>query len=136
MAFPINSTSVQTSPCKRVGRVMQRANVARLISHAGCYNCRTISGSTVYSQHAWGNALDLFPENAVHNDEIADAVVYQAKHRTKANRFRRLRVAEVIDHLNRRIWTPAGGWRVYGGTIGPHVHVTASPKRYGTPDCA
>jgi hypothetical protein len=63
-------------------------------------------------------------------------VVYQAKHRTKANRFRKLDVAEVIDHDGRRIWTPSQGWHDYNGTTGTHIHVSAAPLKTGRPPCA
>jgi len=147
MSFPVNSTSVQTAPCSRVATVMGRTKVGdgktRIIAYAGCYVCKQISGSSSWSQHSWGNALDLFPVGgkplAVIQAElrdIANAVVYQATHKTKANRFRKLDVAEVIDHDGRRIWTPSQGWHSYGGTAGAHVHVSAAPLKTGTPACA
>src|SRR4249920_3279575 len=118
MAFPVNSTSVQTPPCGRVAAVMGRAKVGsgktRIIAYAGCYVCKQISGSSSWSQHSWGNALDLFPKPdpqrvTVQHElrQIANSVVYQATHKTKANRMRKLEVAEVIDHDDGRIWTPS-----------------------------
>lgn len=142
MTFPVNSTSVQTAPCERVCRVMQRARIARSIASGGVFSCRKISGSNTWSQHAWGNAVDLFPKGTEYAEKralcykIANGVVYQAKHRTAANNRRKLDVAEVIDHENGRIWTPGGGWGPYGGNPGLHVHVTAAPKRSGIPACA
>ena len=106
------------------------------------FSCRRIDGSTSWSQHAWGNAADLFPDANEYAEaralcyKIANAVVWQAKHRTAANNRRKLDVAEVIDHENGRIWTPGGGWGPYGGNTGLHVHVTAAPKKTGVPDCA
>jgi hypothetical protein len=139
--FPIFSTSVETPAIARVIRVMQRSKVASLIDHAGVYNCRRISGSSTFSQHAWGNAVDLFPRGSADNadeacERIARAVVLQATQRTVANRGRRIPAAEVIDHQNGRIWTPSRGWHAYGGTRGPHVHVSGAPLRTGTPPCA
>jgi hypothetical protein len=139
--FPIYSTSVETPAIARVIRVMLRTKAARFIDHAGVYNCRRVSGSTVWSQHAWGNAVDLFPKGGAENadeacERIARAVVRQATQRTAANRGRKLAVAEVIDHQNGRIWTPSRGWHEYGGTRGPHVHVSGAPLRTGTPPCA
>lgn len=136
MPFPIYSTSTMTASCERVCRVMQRVRRRKLISHGGVFTCRKIAGTNVWSQHAWGNAVDLFPKDAKHNDEIARAVVYHAKHRTVANRGRRLELSNVIDHLNGRIWTPGTGWHEYSGTVGPHVHAQAAPVRTGTPHCA
>lgn len=138
MSFPINSTSVHTPSCKRVCRVMQRTAIARdgRISHGGVFNCRKISGTNFWSQHSWGNAVDLFPKDGAFNNDIAEAAVRQAKKRTWANRGRKLQLSNVIDHLNRRIWTPGTGWHPYGGTVGPHVHVQAAPIKTGTPGCA
>ena len=147
MAFPVNSTSTQTAPCSRIATVMGRAKAGsgktRVIAYAGCFVCKKISGSDSWSQHSWGNALDLFPiphpaPSYVQTElrQIAYGVVYQATHRTKANRLRKLEVAEVIDHDARRIWTPSQGWHAYGGTTGAHIHVSASPLRTGRPACA
>jgi hypothetical protein len=139
--FPVYSTSVETPAIARTIRVLLRSRIAPLIDHAGVYNCRRIAGSTTFSQHAWGNAVDLFPKGGPENaDEacarIARAVVRQATHRTLANRGRKLAVAEVIDHQAGRIWTPSRGWHAYSGTRGPHVHVSGAPLRTGTPPCA
>lgn len=136
MTFPVYSTAVQTKPLERVVRVLQRCINAKMVERAGVYNCRKIAGSTTWSQHAWGNAVDLFPTESKYNDEIANMVVRQATKKTVPNRGRPLAVAQVIDHLSSRIWTPATGWGPYGGTVGPHVHVTASPMCLGVPACA
>lgn len=141
MTFPVYSTGTQTAAVARIVRVLQRAKVAPRIARAGVYNCRRIAGSSSWSQHAWGNAVDLFPDPPTFDDQadlraVADAAVYQATHRTPANRGRRLAVARVIDHDAGRQWTPSEGWHVYGGTKGPHVHVEGAPIRTGTPPCA
>jgi hypothetical protein len=119
--------------------VLARTKTAELIDHAGVFNCRYISGTHTPSQHAWGNASDLFPkakyDAAEACDRIARAVVRQATKPTVANRGRKLAVSEVIDHQNGRIWTPERGWREYTGTRGPHVHVSGAPKKTGTPPC-
>ena len=138
----MNSTSTQTASCERICRVLQRAKIEKSISFGAVYNCRRILGSTTFSQHAWGNAVDLFPTGTEYAEKrarcmtIANAVVWQAKHRTNANNRRKLDVAEVIDHENGRMWTPGGGWGPYGGAAGLHVHVTAAPKKTGVPPCA
>lgn len=143
MSFVVNSTSVGTAATKRIERVLQRAKVGRgktrIIAYAGRFVCKKIVGSTSWSQHSWGNADDLFPTDGATQPKlraIADAVVTQATTRTLANRGRKLDVAEVIDHDASRIWTPAGGWRPYGGATGSHIHVSGSPLRTGTPACA
>lgn len=137
--FPVNSTAVETSAAKRVARVLARRPVSDIIAYAGCYNCRKVSGSSTWSQHSWGNALDLFPEPsqvpARRREAIRDAVVYQATHRTVANRFIKLPVSQVIDHDGRKIWTPEHGWQIYTGTTGNHVHVSGAPYKTGVPPC-
>ena len=143
MSFPVNSTSVETAPVKRILACLQRAKVEPKIGYAGVFVCKKIVGSNSWSQHSWGNAADIFPEpnsqpSYVQKElrAIADAVIYQAKHRTAANRFRKLDVAEVIDHDASRIWTPSEGWHFYGGTKGPHIHVSGKPLKTGVPPCA
>lgn len=140
MTFPVYSISTVTPSVDRIIRVLQRAKVAPRIARAGVYNCRKIAGSSSWSQHSWGNAVDLFPDPPIFDDQqdlraIANAVVYQATHRTIANRGRTVKVGRVIDHDASRQWTPAGGWHPYGGAKGPHVHVEGSPTRLGVPPC-
>lgn len=142
MSFPVGSTSVITDSCERICRVMRQARIARIIDYAGVFACRQIDGSSSWSQHAWGNAVDLFPKGTEYAErkarcyKIANAVVWQAKHKTAVNNRRKLPVAEVIDHENGRIWTPGASWGPYGGNTGLHVHVTAAPKKTGVPPCA
>jgi len=141
MTFPVYSVGTITPAVRRIVAVLQRSKVAPRIARAGVYNCRVISGTSSWSQHAWGNAVDLFPDPPVMDDQadlraIARAVVAQATHRTIANRGRRLQVARVIDHDAGVQWTPAAGWHGYSGTAGPHVHVEGAPARSGTPPCA
>lgn len=142
MSFPINSTSVMTATCERNCRVIQRTKAAKHIAYGGVFSCRKIANSISWSQHSWGNAVDLFPKSgnsvgdAKDREIIANAVVYNTLHRTKANRGKKLPVAEVIDHDGRRIWTKSGGWAHYSGATGNHVHVSADPLKTGTPPCA
>ncbi len=135
MSFPINSTSVITAPIKRLHTVLFRTRADGPIKYAGVFVCKKILGSNSWSQHSWGNASDLFTGSAKENRAVADTVVWQATHRTKANRFRKLDVAEVIDHENSRAWY-GSGWVPYGGATGLHVHVSGRPLKSGTPACA
>lgn len=146
MSFPVYSFVNPTRAVARIVRVLQRTPAAAFIDHAGVYSCRRISGSSTWSQHAWSNAVDLFPQpkrtkrGYVDSDEartiIANAVVRNATRRTVANRGRKLKVAQVIDHDGRRIWTPERGWHAYTGSLGNHVHVSGAPLKTGTPPCA
>ncbi len=139
--FSVQSTSTETAAISRVVRVIQRAKIHRRIALAQVFNCRQISAGGSWSQHAWGNAVDLFPSGDIesHTAErraIANFVVRSTTRRTLANLGRKLAVAEVIDHSGRRIWTPSQGWHTYTGTTGDHVHVSGAPLRTGTPPCA
>ena len=129
MTFPINSTSVITPACERVCRVMQRVAKEGLISYGGVFSCRKIAGTNYWSQHAWGNALDLFPTDGKYNDKIARAAVTQATKRTFANRGRKLDLSNVIDHLNGRIWTPGTGWHEYNARSAPTSTSRLPPSR-------
>ena len=134
MTFPVSSTSVQTAACARFVRVMQRSNAEPLIEHGGVYNCRTVAGSSTYSQHAWGNAIDLFAKQSKDLLAIADNAVLQATKRTKANRGRKLPVHRII--VQDKTWVKGAGWFGYGGVYHTHVHVDFEPNRYGVPPCA
>ncbi len=136
MSFPVESTSVETAATKRLIVVLQRLEVAKRIHHAGVFACRKISGSSAWSDHSWGAAADIFPKAPTDRDEIAHAIVWQATHRTKANRFRKLSIRYVIDHDGRAIWTPSEGWHAYGGAAGNHVHASTGKAPVGVPPCA
>ena len=139
--FPVNSTSVETPATARTIRVMQRTRVARDIDHAGVFACRKIAGSSRWSDHSWGAAVDLFPKPPSADDDqqrrwIMHTVVMQATRRTIANRGRKLDIRYVIDHDAGWQWTPAEGYRAYTGATGDHVHVSDGPAPVGVPPCA
>jgi len=137
----VYSTTVETRATARAIRVLGRTKVGELIKQAEVFACRDIAGTSYWSDHSWGAAVDLFPAGlaAMHAErrrKIAHAAVYQATHRTRPNRFRKLAVRYVIDHDARAIWTPAQGWHPYTGTTGDHVHVSTGKAPSGTPPCA
>lgn len=139
MSFPVYSTSVETAAIKRVVAVLGRARIDPKIKFGSVFVCKKIAGSSTWSQHSWGNAIDIFPTDGntqAKLRDIADAVVYQATHKTKANRFRKLPVSQVIDHDGRRIWSSGQGWYTYAGTTGAHIHVSGKPLKTGVPPCA
>ncbi len=135
MTFPVESISVQTAEAKRAMAVMNRSKVANLIDRAGCYACRSVAGSTTPSQHSYGNADDLFPKQHLNQADarsrIFHAVIYQATHKTIANRGIRLKVNLAINHDALLQWTPWGGVQHYGGLTGDHVHVDYQPQYSG-----
>lgn len=137
MAYPVESTAVVTAAIHRVIRVSRRMKRAKhWITKGEVFNCRTVAGSSEYSQHAWGNGIDLFTHAHDQLADLADALVVQAKRRTWANHGRRLPISQVIDHDGRRVWEPGTGWRPYNGTTGAHIHVSGAPYRTGKPPCA
>ena len=83
----------------------------------GRSNCRTIAGSTTYSQHAWNNARDIYaPLSDPNPKEWVDRI-----HRFLEANFEELNVRlllwQVEDH--------------YG-----HMHADLWPSGYGIPPCA
>lgn len=136
--FPVNSTSVITPPCKRYAlSVAQHSAVAKFIQYAGVFNCRKIHGSDSWSQHAYGNAVDLFAD-ASRLRRIANNIVAQATRTTWANKGKLVPVAHVIWATGEGgIWTPDRGWHSYDGYHpATHVHADFYPQGTGTPACA
>lgn len=91
------------------------------------FSCRRVAGTWTWSQHAWGNALDIF----------ASRDTMYAISRFLARRSPRLPVQQVI--YARQVWTSSSPyWHYYGGSNPhyDHVHVTGLPYRMGTPPCA
>jgi hypothetical protein len=134
MAFPVNSTSVQTDACTKFCDVMQQAHVSSLITSAGVFNCKQIAGSSTFSQHSWGNAVDLMaaPDDL---ERIAHNVVNQGTKKTKANGGDLLPVDRVI--YKDREWRPDQGWFAYMGEPHTnHVHIDFRPALDGRPPCA
>lgn len=98
--------------------------------YAGHYNCRKISGSSRYSQHAWPNALDLtnvkygystHPDNQAYLDAVAQYIWDN-------------RVALSVKMM---LWR-GKSWGTGNPVSGHqnHIHVDFWPTGYGTPKCA
>ncbi len=139
--FPVLSTAYETAATKRAILVLQRTRVAAIIDHAGVFDCRYMRDSTSWSDHAFGAAADFFPAGPseahdAERREIFHALIYQATHRTKANRRRPISLRYVIDHNASLIWTAGAGIHHYTGTTGDHVHGSFGPEPVGTPACA
>ena len=75
----------------------------------GQWNRRRIAGTSIWSQHAWGNAWDIGVRDPIIGDLVADYL--------KRNR-RKLGVGTIL-------------WRVRNHY--DHIHVEALPKRRGVP---
>ena len=98
----------------------------------GTQVCKRISGTSTWSQHAYGNAIDLafrVPPptgfNLAKQEELAQYL---------AANGHELAIATLI-HKD-RVWTPADGWHGYGGEFHTHVHADCLPQGTGTPECA
>lgn len=73
-------------------------------------NCRPIAGTSTWSQHAWGNAGDIFGDTAT-LDQVRDFL------RSEFSAHIRVLLWRVKDHFD-------------------HVHYDPWPKGVGTPPCA
>jgi hypothetical protein len=136
--FPIYSTSVITHRIARLGRVLRRAPVARVISRGGVYNCRSTAGTSLWSAHAFGDAIDLFPEAAGREiiERIGTAVVRNATRRTIANRGRPVKGIIFVAAWDRE-WIRGSGWRSRGKADHTgHVHAAGSFSTSKRPPCA
>jgi hypothetical protein len=94
----------------------------------GTFSCRRIAGSSSWSQHAWGNAIDFTGSTSKMN-----AMTSWLAQKASSGQ---LPISQIIH--NRQVWTPMYGWMYYSG-IDPHythVHVSGLPYLYGTPPCA
>lgn len=110
MTIGPNPPAGATAPIRAVWREVH-ARFGGVVSSAGVAVCRRISGSTTWSQHAWGNAWDITGSVAT-LDRVAAFLRSPAM---------RPHVAQVL-------------WRVpdhYG-----HIHVSGRPMFVGTPPCA
>ena len=94
----------------------------------GWFNCRRISGSSSWSQHAFGNAYDAGGPYSLVKDMGAALVA--------AGNRGDIPCAEVI--FDRKRWTPESGVRPYTGSDPhtSHIHTSGRPYRTGTPACA
>lgn len=126
--FPVNSTSLETKRIARVIAVFQRRPFkSKLVKSAGVYNCRKTTGTTLWSAHAVGDAVDLMMPGSKASDRlaVAEAVVADGTGRTIANAGVQTHVYFVIT--NDRQWVRGQGWSHYSGVYhSDHVHVGCS----------
>ncbi|MEN8233768.1 MAG: peptidoglycan-binding domain-containing protein [Actinomycetota bacterium] len=87
---------------------------------AGVWNCRKISGTSIWSQHAWGNALDLYHRDFGYSTKVEHQVyldgVWQFIETYTDELSIRIKIWRKRDHFN-------------------HIHLDFWPKGYGTPPC-
>lgn len=91
----------------------------------GIDSCRKVAGSSRWSQHAYGNAWDIFGpgRTATRPDKNYLDSIYWFLNNNRA--------ALQIDEL---IWEHRGGGSAAAHQ--DHIHVSAKPKQTGTPACA
>lgn len=88
------------------------------VDSMGIFNCRRISGSYTWSQHAWGNAWDITfydGQGGILTGLLDRIAAY-------------LRSAEMDRFVSEVIWREPNHYN--------HIHVSGEPKLYGTPPCA
>lgn len=99
------------------------ANLQRKVTEAfpgvrtEVFNCRPIADSSTWSQHAWGNAIDVYPASTEQGWLIFEWAV--------ANKTRL--------SLSTICWQDRGGCDPNDHR--DHVHIAGSPKMVGTPPC-
>jgi Extensin-like protein C-terminus len=82
------------------------------LDYWGCYNCRRISGSSSWSQHAWADAIDVHAPSMAYGDQVYRWLM------SNRGKFKLTRVL----------------WRVPNHY--DHLHIDFDPDRSGTPPCA
>jgi len=80
------------------------------IQTGGVWNRRKIAGTNTWSQHAWGNAIDLYDSAGGHNKAYLDEVAAWLERQPET----RLVLWQVKSHFD-------------------HIHYETNPKKSGTP---
>lgn len=90
------------------------------VQFLGAYVCKRIVGSFIYSQHSYGNAVDIGASTMARLEDIARwAVAHSAE----------FDIQHVI--VADRIWDRGGTWHHYTGEYHYHVHVDFDPNYSG-----
>lgn len=145
MALSLVSTSRITTRCKRFCTVMGRTLVAGKITEGQVFACKDNGpGFSGWSQHAYGNAVDLM---CAYGDVslVAAVAIKQATKRTLVNGFRKVPAHVIIFHQS--CWTSEQPYiHPYTGLAHDnHVHVDFKSEAphpvvgsymVGTPRCA
>ena len=88
--FPVFSPGPpQSDAVRRLISVMRRSAKRHLITRASVFVCKITTGTTLFSAHAFGKAVDfMHVPNSHTSEDIARNVVAQCTKRTVANRGR------------------------------------------------
>ena len=137
--FPVFNTSPQVAAIKRLNRVMGRTRIGkRLIARASVFACKITVGTSLYSAHAFGKAVDLMLKVANREDaeDLRRAVVKQATKRTLSNRGRPIRGIRFVVGGNDQ-WVRGEGTSHYSGVPHDnHVHAATMGSTTTKPPCA
>ena len=87
----------------------------------GVTNCRKISGTSIWSQHAWSNGLDIY-----HVDFGYSTARAHQRWLDGVDRWIRTYFDELS--IRKRLWRVRSHFN--------HIHIDGWPKGYGTPPCA
>lgn len=141
-AFPVVSPGPpQSDGIKRLIAVMQRSSKRKLIDRAAVFVCKVTTGTTLFSAHAFGKAVDfMHTPNSHTSEDIARNVVAQATRPTIANRGRRCKDINFIIGGTRQ-WIRVSRTRfqesAYGGVPHvSHVHAAEHGSTNVRPPCA
>ena len=91
------------------------------VGSLGIYNRRPIAGTSVWSQHAWGNAWDIAPPE----DEKPSNMATPSKTLDEVARFLRYAKEEGLLPVGHVLWRRDAHW--------DHIHVCGDPHYTGTP---
>lgn len=87
---------------------------------AGEWNCRKISGSSTWSQHAWGNALDLHHVDWPYEVSDRNKAFLDPIHRWLKTYRKELSIRTMLWQTRHHF---------------DHIHIDGWPKGYGQPPC-
>lgn len=95
------------------------------VASMGIYNRRYIGGTTTWSQHAWGNAVDITSPTSV--ARMADGKIVRDTRNPRHMAY----LDTIAAWIRRRGGHRVLLWRTYNHWN--HIHMDPYPKQYGTP---
>lgn len=114
-----------TPACRRFQRAMAR-KWPRWHPRIYVFACKHIGSGSTWSQHAWGNAIDVMCSG----DRQRELAHWAVNHADDLD-------VETVIYLS-KVWSRTQPvWHAYGGTPHDvHVHLDFRPPKLGTPPCA
>lgn len=89
----------------------------------GCHNQRLISGSSIFSTHAWGAAEDILFPNRTVGYQAVDFLI---------RNYVALGINTIHDYVTQKMWKPGLGWvsASIGSVGGQWFHVEVTPAAF------